>query len=190
MSLTSDQDRSFRRLVAANILTKMAMYFLAFGLLMLCTGGIRSFFMPTNASSKVLIIIGIVTALLGVLYTVIAVFVMKSIRGDITPSTVWSMGRSRRPSRGDIREINSVSRQVPPLSGASAGSHFSYSNPALVAAEADDLKYWEPPPSYETATKGAHPEVVINAGTIATSSNHTSNDRTEGRIDESPQLSV
>ena len=177
MSLTSDQDRSFRRLVAANILTKMAMYFLAFGLLMLCTGGIRSFFMPTNASSKVLIIIGIVTALLGVLYTVIAIFVMKSIRGEITPSTVWSMGRSHRPSRRDLREIHSVSRQVPQSSGPSAGSHFSYSNPALVAAEAEDLKYWEPPPSYEVATKSAPPELIISAATIASSSENHADER-------------
>lgn len=165
MSLTGEQERSFRRLVAANFLTKMAMYFLAFGLLMLCTGGIRSFFLPSNASSKVLIIIGIVTALLGVLYTVIAIFVMKSIRTEITPSTVWSMGRSQRPSRRDLLEIHSVSRQVPQSS--STASQFSYANPALVAAEADDIKYWEPPPSYEAATKGSQSGLVINPAAIA-----------------------
>jgi hypothetical protein len=184
MSLTSEQNSSFRRLVAANILTKMAMYFLAFGLLMLCTGGIRSFFMPTNASSKVLIIIGVVTALLGVLYTVIAIFVMKSIRAEITPSTVWSMGRSHRPSRRDLREIQSVSRNIPHSSGASAGNHFSYSNPALVAAEADDLKYWEPPPSYEVATKDA----AAGNSTLVTPRDTSNSTNVSSRLDRNSDV--
>lgn len=148
----SERERSFRRLVLANVLTKLAMYFLAFGLLMLCTGGIRSFFLPTSASSRILIVIGIVTAVLGVAYTVIAIFIMRSIRTEISPSAVWAMGREPRPSRRDLNEIRSVSRHVP-APGTSTGEHFSYSNPALVAAEADDLKCWEPPPSYEVATK-------------------------------------
>lgn len=154
----SDRERSFRRLVVANILTKLAMYFLAFGLLMLCTGGIRSFFLPTSASSRILIVIGVVTAVLGVAYTVIAIFIMRSIRTEISPSAVWAIGSVPRPSRRDLSEIRSVSRNVP-APGPSTGEHFSYSNPVLMAAEADDLKCWEPPPSYEVATKTQNPEV-------------------------------
>ena len=165
-SSQEQQERSFRRLVAANILTKVAMYCLAFGLLLLCTGGIRSCFLPASSSSQLLIIIGIVAALLGVVHTIIAIFVMKSIRGDITPSTVWSMGRTSRPSRSEIR---TVSRHVADsqASSSSSSSQFTYSNPALVAAEAEDLKYWEPPPSYEVATKqsGAVPSVVVEGRT-------------------------
>ena len=78
-SSQEQQERSFRRLVAANILTKVAMYCLAFGLLLLCTGGIRSCFLPASSSSQLLIIIGIVAALLGVVHTIIAIFVIGGV---------------------------------------------------------------------------------------------------------------
>ena len=154
MSSTSDQqERTYRRLVSANILTKLAMYFLAFGLLMLCTGGIRSFFFPSTVSAKVLIIIGTITALVGVIFTIVAILVMRSLSPEISPDVVWSL---RRPSRRDIRrEIQTISSRVsqphPVQSSSSSSNNFSYSNPALVAPVDD--KCWEPPPSYEDATK-------------------------------------
>lgn len=153
----------YSKFAAARILAKLAVYFMAFGLLLLLMGGIRGILFPNHSPSKVLVILGVITSSLGVVYTIVSLVMIRSLsiesNGRITNSSIFNVW-VRSASCDDIpmnREpINSVSRLVDECSATA--NNFSYSNPTLVAAE--DAKNWEPPPVYSETDPC--PQVVVN----------------------------
>lgn len=199
-SQPQEDERIARRFAAASILTKLAVYFLAFGLILLCTGGIRAMFFPANVPSKVLIIVGIIISSLGIVYTVIALAFIRSLGVDVTPSSLWNMGvntpsRSHRRRRHRNIVVNNISGRVTRRNPRDSSPY----SPDLVAAE-EDLKYWEPPPSYETATRNPqvfpvlrsevilNPELFTPPTTTETSANNAQ-DMAVARTNIPPQLS-
>ena len=119
---------------------------------MLLMGGLRSLLFPQNMPSKILVALGILTLALGTLYMCLAIAIVRTIRDQINPSSLWVMTLSSRPThRGE--EINTISRQVPyTLPGQ------CYANP--VAVNTEDPKEWEPPPSYEAAVANSSRPVM------------------------------
>lgn len=162
---TRRRNRAFEsKLAAARILAKLALYFMSFGLLLLIMGGIRGILFPNHSPSKVLVILGVITSSLGVLYTIISLVMMRSLsrqaEGMVSSSlfNTWMRSASCNDVSMNNRDtrrqtINTISRSVE--SGASR--NFSYSNPALMAVE--DAKNWEPPPAYSETDPC--PEVVL-----------------------------
>ena len=131
-----------RKLCVSRVLTRLSIYFIIFGIIMLLMGGLRSLLFPQNVPSKILVALGILTLAMGTLYMCLAIAIIRTIRDQISPSSLLVTTLSSRPThRGE--EISSVSRQVP---FAMPGQ--CYANPAL---RIEDPKEWEPPPSYEVA---------------------------------------
>lgn len=125
------------RVVVANVLSKLAIYFLSFGLVLLLLGGVRALLFPSNDTTKILVILGLVTALLGIIYTVVVVALVKCMTRDM-PSNMLNR---------NIEMASSIS------GGFAVGGHssnFSYANPTLRTAEEDK---WEAPPCYEDAIR-------------------------------------
>lgn len=149
-SQTSTQyDPVFRKLFFSRVLTRLSIYFIIFGIIMLLMGGLRSLLFPQNMPSKILVAVGILTLAMGTLYMCVAIAIIRTIRDRISPSSLWVMTLSSRPNyRGE--EITSVSRHVPfPAPGQDHHQqHQCYSNPMM---RSEDPKEWEPPPSYESA---------------------------------------
>lgn len=126
------------RIVVANILSKLAIYFLSFGLILLLLGGVRALLFPANATTKVLVVLGIVTASLGIIYTVSVVALLKCLQSSVVISD-----QSRE-------EVNSISRNVPL---GRDGASFVYTNPGLFAVGDEEPKTWEAPPCYDEAIR-------------------------------------
>lgn len=132
---------------------------MAFGLLLLVMGGIRGILFPNHSPSKVLVILGVITSSLGVIYTIVSLVMIRSLSREANgsmPTSIFNLW-ARSPTFDDDtvidREpINSVSRSI------ETSGNFSYSNPALMAAE--DAKNWEAPPAY--SVNDPCPEVVLN----------------------------
>lgn len=147
----------YSKLAAVRILAKLGLYFMAFGLLLLVMGGIRGILFPNHSPSKVLVILGVITSSLGVIYTIVSLVMIRSLsreaNGSISASifNLWSRNPQSDEIIVDQEPINSISRSM------ESSSNFSYSNPALMAAE--DAKNWEPPPAYSVTDP--RPEVVL-----------------------------
>lgn len=131
------QEESNPRIVVANVLSKLAIYFLSFGLVLLLLGGVRSLLFPANDTTKVLVILGLVTAALGIIYTVMVIALIRCINRDLVPGT----------QPGNVEMASSLSGTF--AMGGHA-SNFSYANPALRTADEDK---WEAPPCYEEAIR-------------------------------------
>lgn len=148
----------YSKLAAIRILAKLGLYFMAFGLLLLVMGGIRGILFPNHSPSKVLVILGVITSSLGVIYTIVSLVMIRSLsreaNGSISASVfnLWSRNSPHDDVVVDQEPINSISRSV------ESSSNFSYSNPTLMAAE--DAKNWEPPPAY--SVNDPCPELVLN----------------------------
>lgn len=157
--LDCQTDLNVKRLNAAGILTKLAIYFISFGVILLLTGGIRSVFFEYGINSRILVIIGTVTASLGIVYTLLALIFIKSL--DLSPTVILNLSMNsetslRRP--GNQSSQSTVSSSVP-FNGT-----------------CNDLKYLEPPPSYES-TVTSSPRIINDV---------LEEPRQESRQDEQP----
>ena len=152
-------DSSMRRIAAAGILSKLAVYFLAFGVVLLCAGGIRSLFFSYGINSRVLVIIGSVTAMLGLFYTLLALMFIKSLGRDVSAFGLWSY--ERRDSTSNHRSRRETRESIASVSGTLSSRNqqtFSYASPHLFPVSSnhaghDAKSYWEPPPAYDTVVR-------------------------------------
>jgi hypothetical protein len=132
-----DSGPNLRRIVSARILSKLALYFLAFGVILLTSGGIRSLFFDYGINARILIVIGSVTTFLGVAYTIIALLFIKSL--DMSSALVlnFSIDPESLPRRTSPNQNN--------ISSISANLDTQWFQECH-----SELKYMESPPSYES----------------------------------------
>lgn len=147
-------DPVLRKIFATRILTRLAIYFIIFGIILLLMGGLRSLLFPSNLPSRILVAVGILVLALGTLYMCIAISIARTMRDQISPSSLWVMTLASRPThRG--QEITSISRSVAyPLPGSSSQGYIN------TAMRIEDPKEWEPPPSYEAAVASSPRPIV------------------------------
>lgn len=151
---TRDGDGSGNpRAAVANILSKLAIYFLSFGLVLLLLGGVRSLLMPSNEATRVLVYLGLVTSALGILYTFIVVALVKCLQRE-HDANLESGDVDQIPPRRTRRHGNSSN--VSSVMSATGG----YVNGALYG---DDGK-WEAPPTYEDAMRSPAVSLAIDLG--------------------------
>ncbi|KAI1295339.1 hypothetical protein HDE_05592 [Halotydeus destructor] len=142
------------RYYMANILSRMAIYFLSFGLIMLLLGGVRSVLFASNVATRVLVIIGLTVTALGILLTFCVACLIKMIQASVADSDL------ENPYHSSSRTI---SAGVP--FGRVPGPGSVNSNHGLTNDDGD----WEPPPSYEDAVKEDVANLQSTSASLSTS---------------------
>ena len=113
------------RSTVLNIVSKLSVSSLAFGLILLVVGGVRTFFFRSSPVTNVLIMLGLVISVIGIGCAVVIIVMLRTT-----------------PSDNQVVERSSTIAELVERTFVSNG--FTYGQ--------EDLHKWEAPPTYAEAT--------------------------------------
>lgn len=140
-SSSSSGDASHKPLLIANIVSKLAIYFLSFGLVLLVLGGVRALIFPSNQATTVLVVLGLTTAGVGICFTVFVIIAIKLL--------------NRHGALDDVEDT------LPTVAGQVASRY----DHGLVNFGHADFDKWEAPPPYDQAMRDDSPLPAATAQT-------------------------